>query len=54
MTNAKNQTTIAQSRGLKFLVALMAHSKAEMIQVESAITLGAITLGLHLFSVSIN
>ncbi|XP_076820559.1 uncharacterized protein LOC143465919 [Clavelina lepadiformis] len=45
VTNTQNQTVIAQSRGLKFLVALMAHSKAELIQVESAITLGAIALG---------
>uniref|UniRef100_H2Y0H2 Armadillo repeat-containing domain-containing protein n=1 Tax=Ciona intestinalis TaxID=7719 RepID=H2Y0H2_CIOIN len=29
VTNTANQTTIAQSRGLKFLVALMAHSKAQ-------------------------
>nr|CAB3221648.1 ankyrin and armadillo repeat-containing protein-like [Phallusia mammillata] len=45
VTNTDNQSTVAQSRGLKFLVALMAHSRAEMIQVESAITLGAISLG---------
>nr|XP_009858879.1 ankyrin and armadillo repeat-containing protein-like [Ciona intestinalis]XP_026690678.1 ankyrin and armadillo repeat-containing protein-like [Ciona intestinalis] len=45
VTNTANQTTIAQSRGLKFLVALMAHSKAEMIQVEAALTLAAIALG---------
>ena len=41
----RNQTTIAQSRGIKFLVALMVHSRNELIQVESAHTLGCVTLG---------
>jgi len=46
VTCAQNQALIAHHRGLKFLVALMAHSRAEMIQVESAVTLGAIALGM--------
>ena len=37
--------TIAQSRGIKFLVAMMAHSKNELIQVEAAHALGCIALG---------
>ena len=41
----KNQTTIAQARGVRFLVGLMVHSKDEMIQVESALTLGYVSLG---------
>ncbi|XP_045192048.2 ankyrin and armadillo repeat-containing protein-like [Mercenaria mercenaria] len=41
----RNQTTISQSRGIKFLIALMVHSKDEMIQVESAVTLGCVSLG---------
>lgn len=41
----RNQTTIMQSRGIKFLIALMVHSKDEMIQVESAVTLGCVSLG---------
>lgn len=41
----RNQNTISQSRGIKFLIALMVHSKDEMIQVESAVTLGCVSLG---------
>jgi len=41
----RNQMTIMQSRGIKFLIALMVHSKDEMIQVESAHTLGCVALG---------
>ena len=43
--HAQNQATIAQSRGIKFLVAMMAHSKNELIQVEAAHTLGCASLG---------
>ena len=52
VTNSKNQTTIAQSRGLKFLVALMAHSKNDLVQIESAVTLGALTLGMLVLTLS--
>ncbi|XP_064641312.1 ankyrin and armadillo repeat-containing protein-like isoform X2 [Lineus longissimus] len=41
----KNQSTVAQSRGIKFLVALMVHSRDELIQVESALALGCVALG---------
>ncbi len=41
----QNQATVAQSRGIKFLVAMMAHSKNELIQVEAAHTLGCVALG---------
>ncbi|CAH1779553.1 unnamed protein product [Owenia fusiformis] len=41
----KNQQTLSQSRGIKFLVALMVHSQNELIQVESALTLGCAALG---------
>jgi hypothetical protein len=41
----KNQTTVAQSRGIKFLVALMVHSQDELIQVEAALALGCVALG---------
>lgn len=47
----RNQNTISQSRGIKFLIALMVHSKDEMIQVESAVTLGCVSLG-NIFLVS--
>ena len=43
--HAQNQTTIAQSRGIKFLVALMVHSRNELIQVEAAYALGCVSLG---------
>lgn len=45
-----NQATIAQSRGTKFLVAMMAHSKNELIQVEAAHTLGCVALGKSFYS----
>ncbi|KAK7114038.1 hypothetical protein V1264_000165 [Littorina saxatilis] len=41
----KNQTTISTSSGIKLLVALMVHSLSERIQVESAFTLGSVSLG---------
>lgn len=41
----RNQSTISHARGIKLLIALMVHSKDEMIQVESAVTLGCVSLG---------
>ncbi|XP_025065265.1 ankyrin and armadillo repeat-containing protein-like isoform X3 [Alligator sinensis] len=41
----KNQIAIANSRGLKFLLALMIHSPSEAIQAEAAYTLSAVVLG---------
>ncbi|KYO32635.1 ankyrin and armadillo repeat-containing protein isoform X1 [Alligator mississippiensis] len=41
----KNQIAIANSRGLKFLLALMIHSPYEAIQAEAAYTLSAVVLG---------
>merc|ERR1712038_1118864 len=43
--HAANQASVAQSRGIKFLVAMMAHSQNELIQVEAAHTLGCVALG---------
>ena len=43
--HAANQHTVAHSRGIKFLVAMMAHSQNELIQVEAAHTLGCVALG---------
>ncbi|XP_077975977.1 uncharacterized protein LOC144431964 [Styela clava] len=43
--NYQNQTSVSQTRGLKLLVALLAHSKSEEIQVESALAIGAAVLG---------
>lgn len=43
----RNQSAISQSRGIKFLIALMVHSKDQMIQVESAVTLGCVSLGIY-------
>lgn len=40
-----SQRTISQTRGIKFLVALMVHSRNELIQVEAAFTLGCVALG---------
>ena len=40
-----NQNTILQFRGIKHLVALMVHSQNEMIQAESALTLGCVSMG---------
>ena len=45
--HAKNQETVRQSRGIKFLVALMAHSRNELIQIEAALTLACIGLGKY-------
>ncbi|KAK3085996.1 hypothetical protein FSP39_011936 [Pinctada imbricata] len=41
----KNQNTIMSIRGIKLIVALMVHSRNEMIQVESALTLASVSLG---------
>lgn len=41
----RNQGTISQSRGIKFLIALMVHSANEVVQVEAAFTLGCVSLG---------
>ncbi|RUS75422.1 hypothetical protein EGW08_016801 [Elysia chlorotica] len=41
----RNQGTISQSRGIKFLIALMVHSANEEVQVEAAFTLGCVSLG---------
>ena len=43
--HTQNQATLAQSRGIKFLVAMMVHSSNELIQVEAAHTLGCVALG---------
>jgi len=40
-----NQNTILQFRGIKHLVALMVHYWNELIQVESALTLGCVSMG---------
>nr|XP_006821473.1 PREDICTED: ankyrin and armadillo repeat-containing protein-like [Saccoglossus kowalevskii] len=40
-----NQNTLASSRGIRYLVPLMIYSKNELIQVESALTLGCAALG---------
>lgn len=41
----KNQNMIMQLTGIKSLVALMIHSRDETIQIESALTLAAVSLG---------
>ncbi|XP_075432502.1 ankyrin and armadillo repeat-containing protein-like isoform X2 [Ascaphus truei] len=41
----KNQTAVANSRGLKFLTVLMTHSQSEFIQVEAALAIAAVVLG---------
>jgi len=43
--HTENQSTVAKSRGVKLLIALMTLSKSELIQVESALTLASISLG---------
>ena len=43
----KNQHTVAQSKGIKLLVALMVHSRDELIQVEAALALGCVSLGAY-------
>ncbi|XP_071957415.1 ankyrin and armadillo repeat-containing protein-like isoform X2 [Antedon mediterranea] len=41
----KNQNTILSARGIKYLVALMVHSRNELVQVEAALTLGSCSVG---------
>lgn len=41
----KNQDTLVQARGVKYLLALMTLSQSELIQVEAAMTLAAASLG---------
>lgn len=43
----KNQNMIMQLTGIKSLVALMIHSRDETIQIESALTLAAVSLGKY-------
>ncbi|KAM8945985.1 uncharacterized protein RCH25_049358 [Pelodytes ibericus] len=43
--HGKNQTAVANARGLKFLIALMTHSPSELIQVEAALAVAAAVLG---------
>ncbi|XP_071174964.1 ankyrin and armadillo repeat-containing protein-like [Mytilus edulis] len=45
VTHKKNQNMILQLTGIKSLVALMIHSRSEEIQIESALTLAAVSLG---------
>ncbi|XP_063801701.1 ankyrin and armadillo repeat-containing protein-like isoform X2 [Pseudophryne corroboree] len=45
MPHAKNQNAVANSHGLKFLVALMRHAQSERIQVEAALAIAACVLG---------
>ncbi|XP_070575179.1 ankyrin and armadillo repeat-containing protein-like isoform X2 [Ptychodera flava] len=42
-----NQNTLANSRGIRYLVPLMIYSKNELIQVEAALSLGSSALGNH-------
>ncbi|XP_077982959.1 ankyrin and armadillo repeat-containing protein-like isoform X2 [Glandiceps talaboti] len=42
-----NQNTLANSRGIRYLIPLMIYSKNELIQVEAALTLGCSSLGNH-------
>ncbi len=46
--HVKNQKRLAQSRGIKFLVAIMAHSENELLQVEAAYTLGCAAMGRYI------
>ncbi|XP_053575185.1 ankyrin and armadillo repeat-containing protein [Bombina bombina] len=41
----RNQTAVANCRGLKFLIALLIHSQSEVIQVEAALAIAAAVLG---------
>jgi len=43
--HARNQSALAHSNGIRYLVALMTHSRDEVIQVEAAHTLGCAALG---------
>ena len=45
--HARNQSALAHSNGIRYLVALMTHSRDEVIQVEAAHTLGCAALGRH-------
>ncbi|XP_038070212.1 ankyrin and armadillo repeat-containing protein-like isoform X2 [Patiria miniata] len=41
----ENQEMVLNSRGIRYLVALMVHSRNELIRVESALTLGCCSIG---------
>lgn len=41
-----NQLTTAQARGVKYLLALMTLSKSQLIQVEAAMTLASVSIGM--------
>ena len=43
----ENQETVLNSRGIRYLVALMVHSRNELIRVESAVTLGCCSIGRY-------
>ncbi|XP_072169198.1 ankyrin and armadillo repeat-containing protein-like [Diadema setosum] len=43
--HTKNQNTILGARGIRYLVALMVHSRNELVKVESALTLGYCSVG---------
>ncbi|XP_041454687.1 ankyrin and armadillo repeat-containing protein-like isoform X2 [Lytechinus variegatus] len=43
--HAKNQATILGARGIRYLVALMVHSRNELVRVESALSLGYCSIG---------
>ena len=46
LPHPSNQNTVSQARGIKLLVALMILSSNELIQVESALTLSCVALGM--------
>ncbi len=50
--HTKNQATILSSRGIRYLVALMVHSRNELIRVESALTLACCSIGKIFFPLS--
>lgn len=50
----KNQNTIMTIRGIKLIVALMVHSRNQMIQVEAALTLASVSLGEESISMSLS
>ncbi|XP_059154242.1 ankyrin and armadillo repeat-containing protein-like isoform X2 [Physella acuta] len=41
----ENQNYVSQCQGIKYLVALLVHASNELVQVESAYTLGCVSLG---------
>eukprot|EP00057_Strongylocentrotus_purpuratus_P001221 XP_001196796.1 PREDICTED: ankyrin and armadillo repeat-containing protein isoform X1 [Strongylocentrotus purpuratus] len=43
--HVKNQATILGARGIRYLVALMVHSRNELVRVESALSLGYCSIG---------